>query len=225
MSNYVTLHGFASSDVELDTKESGLVIGKLRMGSTHRVQDPVTNMWVDGSTNWFRVNLFRSLAHNVAASVHKGDHIIVSGKLRIKTWLRLDGSQGMAVEIDAETVGNDLKFGTCTYHRNATLRTGAQGQYPQGQSGHATPPSNPIPDVDGVRDESALLNDREPYSEGETLDGDTDPTGATAEELTEVDEEEDDDQSGAENTKVDAGDGLVAYASTGELVDSAAPPY
>ncbi|WP_082357848.1 single-stranded DNA-binding protein [Arthrobacter alpinus] len=219
MSNYVTLQGFASSDVELDTKESGLLIGKFRMGSTHRVQDPVTKAWSDGPTNWFRVNLFRSLANNVAASVHKGDHIVVSGKLRIKTWLRLDGSQGMAVEIDAETVGNDLKFGTCTYHRNASPRINGQGQYAQGQSdgvSSATPPVPSVaPEFHGEGEQMPPLQDTNSMDADDMLD-DPDATDDAGSKT---------DPGEANSNQVDAGDGLVADLSTGELVDSVQPPY
>ena len=224
MSNYVTLQGFASSDVELDTKESGLVIGKFRMGSTHRVQDPATKVWGDGPTNWFRVNVFRSLAHNVAASVHKGDHIIVSGKLRIKTWLRLDGSQGMSVEIDAETVGNDLKFGTCTYHRNATPRTNAQAPYPQSQNGDGTSTPNPVTDPNGADGETGDRTGPGNFDEGDipAVTADAASEGTDSETDGEDGRRDDGDMSDAQ---VDAGDGLLAYVSTGELVDSAGPPY
>lgn len=160
MSNYLTIRGFASSPVELDTKESGLVIGKFRMGSNDRVLDPATNEWGDGPTNWYRINTFRTLASNVAASIKRGDRIIVTGKLRINTFTKLDGTQGLSAEIDADSVGNDLKFGTCTYHRNTSQRPGTappQGRQSQYDAGTPAPaqlthtevgPAASAPDLD-----------------------------------------------------------------------------
>ncbi|NVM94481.1 single-stranded DNA-binding protein [Arthrobacter wenxiniae] len=139
MSNYLTIRGFASSPVELDTKESGLVIGKFRMGSNDRVLDPATNEWGDGPTNWYRINTFRTLATNVAASIKKGDRIIVTGKLKINNFTKLDGTQGMSVEIDADSVGADLKFGSCTYHRSSAQRPGSQSQQGQYDAGAPAP--------------------------------------------------------------------------------------
>lgn len=182
MSNYLTIRGFASSPVELDTKESGLLIGKFRMGSNDRVLDPATNEWGDGPTNWYRINTFRTLAGNVAASVRKGDRIIVTGKLRIKTFTKLDGTQGMSAEIDADSVGNDLKFGSCTYHRNTAQRPASQAgqdqtsQYDAGAPAPASPTnvgdgpasSAPDPDEDGCDEDDAEAAIAARNSEGNT---------------------------------------------------------
>lgn len=92
------------------------------MGSTHRKQIQGSNEWVDGETNWFRVNVFRSLASNLVSSIHKGDRIIVVGKLNIVSFARKDGSFGTSVEIDAESIGPDLQFGTAFYTRTGSQR-------------------------------------------------------------------------------------------------------
>lgn len=127
MANQISLRGFVSSEIESSTLDSGLVIGKFRMGSNIRRLDPITNKWVDGKTNWFRVNTFRSLASNTIVSIHKGDRILVVGKLRVTSFLRKDGTPGTGVEIDAESIGPDLQFGTASYHRMASARPAGQG--------------------------------------------------------------------------------------------------
>lgn len=219
MSNYVTIQGFASSDVELDTKESGLVVGKFRMGSTHRMQDPITRLWVDGETNWYRVNMFRALAHNVAASVKKGDRIIVIGRLRIKTWLKPDGSPGMGVEIDAETVANDLKFGTCTYHRGAG-RTGAANGTSNGASNgtttsatDSTGAANPASAAAGVWAGTEALA---------PTTGDDSPAAGEGE--LDVAEPEG-DEADADGEVLEAEGEMNVNRRTGELLDATPPPY
>lgn len=126
MANQITLRGFVSSAVESHALDNGLVVGNFRMGSNIRKLDPVTNQWVDGPTSWFRVNMFRSLASNMSLSIHKGDRILVVGKLKVVTFLRKDGNPGTGVEIDADSIGPDLQFGTATYHRAGGARTGGQ---------------------------------------------------------------------------------------------------
>ncbi|MHA7270427.1 single-stranded DNA-binding protein [Arthrobacter sp. HLT1-20] len=120
MANTITIRGFATTGIELRTTPAGLVVGDFRMGSNERRPDPITNVWADGPTNWFRVSVFRALAQNAAASIHKGDRIIVVGKLKIYTFLRKDGTTGTNVEIVAETIGSDLQFGTAHYTRVAS---------------------------------------------------------------------------------------------------------
>lgn len=126
MANQITLRGFLSSSVESRTLDNGLIVGNFRMGSNIRKPDPITNQWVDGPTSWFRVNMFRSLATNTMLSIGKGDRVLVIGRLKVVSFLRKDGTAGTGVEIDADSVGPDLQFGTATYHRGGGLRTVGQ---------------------------------------------------------------------------------------------------
>ncbi|AIY00681.1 hypothetical protein ART_1082 [Arthrobacter sp. PAMC 25486] len=126
MANQITLRGFLSSSVESHTLDNGLIVGNFRMGSAIRKLDSITNQWVDGPTSWFRVNMFRSLATNTMLSIGKGDRVLVIGKLKVVSFLRKDGTPGTGVEIDADSIGPDLQFGTATYHRGGGLRTVGQ---------------------------------------------------------------------------------------------------
>lgn len=127
MANHISLRGFVSSDMEMSTTDNGLVIGKFRMGSNMRRLDPITNQWVDGQTNWFRVTAFRALASNTMISIRKGDRILVVGKLRVTSYLRKDGTPGTGVEIDADSIGPDLQFGIANYVRMTSSRPAGQG--------------------------------------------------------------------------------------------------
>ena len=117
VANYVTIRGFVSSDFVMRNTPTGLVIGNFRMGSNDRRQDPITKEWHDGHTNWYQISAFRSLAQNAVSSIHKGDRILVMGKITIKTYLRKDGTEGTSVEIEADSIGPDLKYGTAHYTR------------------------------------------------------------------------------------------------------------
>ncbi|MFQ4149136.1 single-stranded DNA-binding protein [Arthrobacter sp. LAPM80] len=174
MANHISLRGFVCSDIVVNTTDSGTVIGKFRMGSNMRRLDPITNQWVDGQTNWFRVNVFRTLASNAMVSIHKGDRILIVGKLKVTSYFRKDGTPATGVEIDADSIGPDLQFGTANYRRMLSAR-------PAGQS-NSVSPDNPFHLV-GTRshyqdeDEAPGEDVSEPGTGGE-MDDDDDQTAA-----------------------------------------------
>lgn len=214
MANHISLRGFVSSEIEMSTTETGLVIGKFRMGSNMRRLDPITNQWVDGETNWFRVTAFRALASNAMISIHKGDRILVVGKLRVTSYLRKDGTPGTGVEIDADSIGPDLQFGVAHYNRMISARpAGQRNASNDAESSFAGGHLSAVPDAREIpADEPADLAGHD--GEGETYDDD--------------DMTEDDDQAAA---KSDGGrydedgleDGEQADLDTGEIVKEAAP--
>lgn len=122
MSNYVTIRGFVGTDVKCSVASSGLPITKFRLGSSDRYFDKKTNAWVDGETNWYSVSMFRQLATNGGVSLQKGDRVIVTGKLRVRTWVNDEGKSGTTVEIDADSAGHDLLFGTASFRRSSADR-------------------------------------------------------------------------------------------------------
>jgi single-strand DNA-binding protein len=214
MANFLTIRGFVCSAVETRTTPNGLVVGHFRMGSTHRRQDPVTNAWSDGDTNWFRVNVFRALAQNSVSSIHKGDRIIVVGKLHMVNYMRKDGNPGISVEIDAESIGADLQFGTAFYARTGALRQNnesAASQYDAGSQG------------DGPK-ANAGEGGYYPTAAGRDDSDDTDPDGLNT---TQRDTEEHESSEGRDEDDTDNDDGVeageVADRETGELVKDAAP--
>ena len=125
MSDTITVRGYVATEVRSTTAESGLAIAGFRMCTTERRYDREAGSWVDGQTNWYSVSLFRQLATNSAFSIHKGDRVIVTGRLKVRQWALEDGRSGTAVDIDAETVGHDLMWGTANYRRSAQDRTAA----------------------------------------------------------------------------------------------------
>lgn len=112
----VTVTGNVGSDVRQVVTPQGVALSSFRLASTPRRQDRVTGAWVDGSTTWYRVTTWRSLAENVSSSVAKGDPVLVHGRLKSTPWEK-DGRTGESLDIDAITVGPDLSRGRTTFHR------------------------------------------------------------------------------------------------------------
>jgi len=74
----------------------------------------------DGNTTWIEVSCFRLLAEHVAASVHKGDPVVVVGRLRTSVWEK-DGQSHERLVLEADMVGHDLNRGTSAFRRRPRL--------------------------------------------------------------------------------------------------------
>lgn len=105
-----------------------------RVASNERRYDREKNQWVDGETNWFTINAFRSLAENAVGSLRKGDRVVVNGRLRIKSW-NTDEKSGISVEIDADALGHDLRWGVTRFEKQG--RTEAATLAPAGAASGA----------------------------------------------------------------------------------------
>lgn len=116
MTDTIFLTGLVATTPRHLTTSDGLTITSFRMASSVRRFDRASNRWVDGDTNWYTVSSFRSLAVNSAESLQKGDRVMVNGRLRIRDWENTDRS-GTTVEIEADSIGHDLTYGTASYKR------------------------------------------------------------------------------------------------------------
>jgi single-strand DNA-binding protein len=107
----IVLTGIVATTPRHLTTSSGVAITSFRLACRQRRFDRVRNIWVDADTNWYTVSSFRHLAQNVESSIKKGEHVIVTGRLRIRDWENQDRS-GTSVEVEAEAIGHDLAWGT-----------------------------------------------------------------------------------------------------------------
>ena len=113
MTDSITVTGVVGSDPRVHVTSQGLAITSFRLASTRRYFDRAKGTWEDGETNWYTVSSFRQLAHNTAASVRRGDRVVVQGRLRLRAWESGEKS-GTAIEIEADSIGHDLAWGTTT---------------------------------------------------------------------------------------------------------------
>jgi single-strand DNA-binding protein len=133
MSDNITVRGFVASEIRSSTTPGGVATASFRLGSTERRFDRASSAWVDGNTNWFTVQGYRQLAGNVGCSIKKGQRVIVVGRLKMRSWEK-DGRVYHVAEIDAESVGHDLMWGSANFTRMA----GAGNQAAAGQPATAT---------------------------------------------------------------------------------------
>jgi len=109
----VTFQGWVGNDVVFRDTDKGPV-ANFRVGSTPRIRRG-DGQWVDGPTTWFSVSCWRSLAVHVRDSLHKGEPVIVHGRLRTDVWAREDGKTSVSPVVDALHVGHDLTRGIAVF--------------------------------------------------------------------------------------------------------------
>lgn len=121
MSEVISVSGLVATTPRHLVTQDGLPITSFRLAASHRRFDRAQNKWVDGETNWFTVTTFRQLAINAAGSVSKGDRVIVSGKLRVRDWDNGERA-GTSVEIEGDSLGHDLCWGSSVFTRTVLVR-------------------------------------------------------------------------------------------------------
>jgi single-strand DNA-binding protein len=129
----ITLAGNLVADPELRYTTTGVPVANFRVASTARYKGP--EGWQDGDTLFLTVNAWRDLAEHVAESAGKGTRVIVTGRLRQRTYEPKDGGQVTVTEIEATDVGVSLQ-------RAAVKVTKAQRS--AGGNGEGTPEEPPF---------------------------------------------------------------------------------
>lgn len=129
----LTLTGNAASDVRYVETDGGATIASFRLASTPRRYDRASRKWVDQETIYLSVTCWRFLADNVAKSVRRGDAVVVSGRLRIRSWEK-DGRSGTNLEITADAVGHDLNRGQAAFAKVTRTRTISPDDDPETRS-------------------------------------------------------------------------------------------
>lgn len=113
---YVTLSGNVTKDPEQFRFADGSRVTTMRMAVNRRFLDPQSNTWQNRDTTFYTIRCFRRLGDNVQQSIRKGQPVVVYGRLRVKQYER-NGEQRYWVEVEAISVGHDLKYGITAFER------------------------------------------------------------------------------------------------------------
>lgn len=121
----ITLIGNLTSDPELRFTPSGSAVANFTIASTPRTLDRQSNEWKDGETLFLRASVWREVAENVAESLTKGMRVIVSGRLKSRTYETKEGEKRTVFELEVDEIGPSLRYANAKVNR--TQRSGAQG--------------------------------------------------------------------------------------------------
>lgn len=124
----ITVIGNCVDDPELRFTASGAAVANFRIASTPRTFDKASDSWKDGETLWLSCSVWRQQAENVAESLQRGMRVIVTGRLKSRSYEK-DGEKRTVFEIDVEEVGPSLKSATAKVNK-ATREKPAQGATP-----------------------------------------------------------------------------------------------
>jgi single-strand DNA-binding protein len=132
----ITVIGNLTNDPELRFTPSGSAVATFTIASTPRTFDRQSNEWKDGETLFLRAAVWREAAENVAESLTKGMRVIVSGRLKSRSYETKEGEKRTVIELEVDEIGPSLRYANAKVNR--TQRSGAsggQGGFGGGNSG------------------------------------------------------------------------------------------
>ncbi len=129
----LTIIGNLTGDPELRFTPSGAAVANFTVASTPRQFDRQSNEWKDGETLFMRCSVWREAAENVAESLQRGSRVLVSGRLKSRSYETKEGEKRTVVEMEVDEVGPSLRYATAKV--NKTQRSGGGGGFGGGQGG------------------------------------------------------------------------------------------
>jgi single-strand DNA-binding protein len=144
----ITLTGNLTADPELRFTPTGQAVAKFRIASTPRAFDKQANEWKDGDSLFLDCSVWRQAAENVAESLTRGMRVIVTGRLRQRSYETREGEKRTVYEVDVDDVGPSLKNASAKVMRaersrpqdSAPAQASAQDQRAKSGDFSDTPP-------------------------------------------------------------------------------------
>jgi single-strand DNA-binding protein len=121
----ITIIGNLVNDPELRYTPTGQAVATFRVASTPRFMDRQTNEWKDGDSLFLSCNVWRQAAENVAESLQRGMRVIVSGRLRQRSYETKEGEKRTVYEVEVDEVGPSLRNASAKVNRSS--RSGSSG--------------------------------------------------------------------------------------------------
>ncbi|MBM3723381.1 MAG: single-stranded DNA-binding protein [Actinobacteria bacterium] len=133
----ITVVGNLTNDPELRFTSNGAAVASFTVASNSRYMDRTTNEWKDADPVFMRCNVWRQYAENVAESLTKGTRVIVTGRLKQRSYETREGEKRNVMELEVEDVGPAL--------RNATAKVSKIGRTGDSTGGTAAAPATSTP--------------------------------------------------------------------------------
>lgn len=121
----ITIVGHVGRNPKPDTTKAGTPIATFPVAEDHWRWDGRARQWERTGTSWFHVTCRWGLSEHVAESIETGQPVVVVGKLKIAEWHDANGVKQVTAEIDATSVGHDLRRGTAKFTKVEPAKTSA----------------------------------------------------------------------------------------------------
>lgn len=102
--NKVILIGNVGQDPTVRYLDGGVCVASVRLATSERAYTLQNGTQVPERTEWHEVIFWRKQAETVEKYVHKGDKLLVEGKIQSRTYIDKQGVQRRVVEIMAENM-------------------------------------------------------------------------------------------------------------------------
>jgi len=132
----ITVIGNLTDDPELRFTPSGAAVAKFRVASTPRTMDRTTNEWKDGEALFLACTVWRQAAENVAESLQRGSRVIVSGRLKQRTYETREGEKRTVFELEVDEIGPSLRYATAKVQKMSRSSGGGGGFGASGGGGN-----------------------------------------------------------------------------------------
>jgi single-strand DNA-binding protein len=123
----ITVVGNLTADPELRFTSSGAAVASFTVASTPRTFDRQSGEWKDGEALFMRCSIWRQAAENVAESLTRGARVIVSGRLKQRSYDTREGEKRTVIELEVDEVGPSLRYATAKVNRVSRGEGGGSG--------------------------------------------------------------------------------------------------
>jgi single-strand DNA-binding protein len=131
----ITVIGNLTDDPELRFTPSGAAVAKFRVASTPRFLDKTSGEWKDGDPLFLSCTVWRQVAENVAESLQRGARVIVSGRLRQRSYETKEGEKRTVIDLDVDEIGPSLRYATAKVQKMSRSGGGGFGSGGGGSQG------------------------------------------------------------------------------------------
>jgi single-strand DNA-binding protein len=122
--NTITLAGNLVDDPELRYTPAGQPVARFRIAQTPRYRESTTGQWTDGEPLFLTCQIWRQPAENTAETLTRGIRVIVTGKLRQRSYQTKEGDKRTVYELDCDDVGVSLRTAIAKVQKATRASTG-----------------------------------------------------------------------------------------------------
>lgn len=123
----ITVVGNLTADPELRFTSSGAAVANFTVASTPRNFDRASGEWKDGEALFLRCNIWRQPAENVAESLSRGMRVVVTGRLKQRSFETREGDKRTVIELEVDEVGPSLRYATAKVTKMSRSDGGSNG--------------------------------------------------------------------------------------------------
>jgi single-strand DNA-binding protein len=141
----ITIVGNLTADPELRFTPSGAAVANFTVASTPRIYDRQSGEWKDGEALFLRCNIWREAAENVAESLTRGARVVVTGRLKQRSFETREGEKRTVFEVEVDEIGPSLRYATAKVNKASRSGGGGGGGFGGGGGSRQAPAPAPAP--------------------------------------------------------------------------------